>query len=641
MTDQKRNEMEQEMPGATQAAVAVAEPVEDPAADAPAEMVEETVAAAPVLVVADDVAAASEEANAEPEAVATPLMERIEETAHTISEAAAPVVERIGEVLAVVGGAVASAAANVVERATDAVDDLRTPDAEPAALAADETPLLADITTPAAEAAPAAAEDASTAAAEIDPADAPVTAEPVTAEPVVMTESEAPATDPAADAVETDGTPLLADLTAPAAADATPDVVEATTAAGAVAAVAAASFDPEAAETGEKPRRLKDLEAGMELPGKVTSIAQYGIFVDVGVGRDGLVHISEMSDTRIDSPNDVVKIGDTVTVRIKSIDQDGRRISLTMRSKERAAEPRARRTGGKKNELNREALAAMKVGDTVDGTITGIAPFGVFVDVGVGKDGLVHVSELAEGRVEKAEDVVQVGQSYTFKILEVDAEGGRISLSLRRAQRGQRMQQITPGMILDGTVSGLATFGAFVDVGVGRDGLVHISELSNERIARVEDAVKQGDKVKVRVIEIDSQSKRISLSMRLEDTPRTGADTAPTGGFSSGAPIPERSMREFRVPTERPPRNDRQQRDDRSSRAPRAPETFTTGGDEDEPFTGDATIEDLMSKYGNGGGKKDRKRRDETPEEEPTGEETGGRRQRDAIRRTLQQIDDE
>ena len=254
----------------------------------------------------------------------------------------------------------------------------------------------------------------------------------------------------------------------------------------------------------------------MELEGRVTSIALYGIFVDIGVGRDGLVHISEMSDTRINSPSDIVQIGDTVKVRVKSVEPDGRQISLTMRTKERAGEPRSHAQKGRAG--SREA-GFIRIGDNIEGTVTGIAQFGVFVDIGVGKDGLVHVSELAEGHVEKAEDAVQIGQTYTFKILEVDADGTRISLSLRRAQRGQRMQQLEKGQILEGTVSGLAPFGAFVDIGVGRDGLVHISELTEGRIEKVEDAVKVGDKVTVRVLEIDPGSKRISLTLRLEDRP--------------------------------------------------------------------------------------------------------------------------
>ena len=393
-----------------------------------------------------------------------------------------------------------------------------------------------------------------------------------------------------------------------------------------------ASYTPVAEAESGKPRRVKDLEPGMEIEGRVTSIALYGIFVDIGVGRDGLVHISEMSDTRIDSPSDVVQIGDTVKVRVKSVEPDGRRISLTMRSKERANQPRER--GRKKPDLNREALSTLRVGDNVEGTVTGIAPFGVFVDIGVGKDGLVHVSELAEGRIEKAEDAVQVGQTYTFKVLEVDADGTRISLSLRRAQRGQRMAQLEKNQIMEGTVSGLAPFGAFVDIGVGRDGLVHISELAEQRIGKVEDVVKVGDKVTVRVLEIDPGSKRISLSLRLEDRPREAPPEqrdAPTS-----APREERGPRSDRGPREdRGPRGPRRDRDD----APKAPEVYSSTEEPEEAFTGDATIEDLLSKFGSGG-KRERKRRYEEEEEESS-EDRYTRRQRDAIRRTLQQLSDD
>ncbi len=401
-----------------------------------------------------------------------------------------------------------------------------------------------------------------------------------------------------------------------------------------------ASYAPVAEEETGKPRRVKDIEPGMELEGRVTSIALYGIFVDIGVGRDGLVHISEMSDTRIDSPSDIVQIGDTVKVRVKSVEPDGRRISLTMRTKERAGEPRSR--GRKKVELDREKLASLRIGDNIEGTVTGIAQFGVFVDIGVGKDGLVHVSELAEGRVEKAEDAVQVGQTYTFKILEVDADGTRISLSLRRAQRGQRMQQLEKGQILEGTVSGLAPFGAFVDIGVGRDGLVHISELTEGRIEKVEDAVKVGDKVTVRVLEIDPGSKRISLTLRLEERPREEPASRPE--FSSEPrPTQDRGSRPTQDRGSRPaqdrgPRQDRAPRRERDAE-PRQPEVYTSTDEPEEAFTGDATIEDLLSKFG-GGSKRDRKRRPDDQDEE-TEEDRYNRRQRDAIRRTLQQMSDE
>ena len=396
-------------------------------------------------------------------------------------------------------------------------------------------------------------------------------------------------------------------------------------------AAEAASYQAPAGEPTGRPRRVKDLAPGMELEGRVTSIALYGIFVDIGVGRDGLVHISEMSDTRIESPSDLVKIGDTVKVRVKSVEPDGRRISLTMRTRERSPEPRGGR-GKKKPEVDHEKLAALRVGDNVEGTVTGLAPFGVFVDIGVGKDGLVHVSELAEGRVEKAEDVVQVGQTYTFKVLEVDAEGARISLSLRRAQRGQKMQQLEKGQILEGTISGLAPFGAFVDIGVGRDGLVHISELSNTRVARVEDAVKVGDRVQVRVLDVDPQSKRISLSLRLEDTPR---EPPPREERPREERPREERGRDERPRGERVRGEGRPPREERPPRRERVGDAYTPANDDD--FSGNATLEDLMSKFG-GPRRGERRRRQDDDDDM---EDRNLRRQRDAIRRTLQQLDDD
>ncbi len=421
------------------------------------------------------------------------------------------------------------------------------------------------------------------------------------------------------------------------------------------AATAGASFVP-VAEEETRPRKLKDLQPGMELEGRVTSIALYGIFVDIGVGRDGLVHISEMSDTRIDTPSDLVQIGDTVKVRVKSVDLDAKRISLTMRTGagEKGESARGGRGRPRRAEVDKERLASLKVGDVVEGVITGYAPFGAFADIGVGKDGLIHVSELAEGRVEKPEDAVKVGDRLQFKVLEVDPEGARISLSLRRAQRTQKMQGLEVGQILEGTVSGIAPFGAFVDIGVGRDGLVHISALSNTRVNRVEDVVKVGDKVKVKVLEVDPQSKRISLTMRLEEAPppaEVEAEEAPprVQPAAPRPPAPPAAAARFASAAEARAGRDRdRERRDRERRERRErerrnvaaqPETYASE-DFEEEFVGDATLEDLLTKFGGPStARRDRRgsRRDDDFEDEGV-EERHERRQRDAIRRTLQQV---
>ncbi|MBA3945907.1 MAG: S1 RNA-binding domain-containing protein [Herpetosiphonaceae bacterium] len=475
-----------------------------------------------------------------------------------------------------------------------------------------------------------------------------------------------------------------------------------------------ASYQPPAeSPKGGRPRRFKDVSPGMQLEGKVTSIALYGIFVDVGVGRDGLVHISEMSDKRIEAPTDLVQIGTPVTVWVKSVDADARRISLTMRDPNRPKPERTERRPPRKPEVNREKLASLKPGDTVEGVISSLAPFGAFVDIGAGKDGLVHISELAEGRVEKPEDAVTIGERYPFRVLEVDPEGNRISLSLRRAQRANKMQQLESGTQLEGTISGLAAFGAFVDIGVGRDGLVHVSELSSERVNKVEDVVKVGDKVQVKILEVDPNSKRISLTMRVdepppaerpkpqgrpggfsgESTPSFGgpsnfsggsgysSDRGPSnfsGGFVAPRPdmTPDSGASRGGAPRTRggSSRNDSRDRtdrfDDRPGAAPRrgndrndrggdrpaggrggpgggsragggrgqvsdqTQEVYTFEDPEEESFTGDASLQDLLSKFNSGKGRDSKRTRDD---EEMTDEQ----RRNDAIQRTLALRDEE
>src|SRR6266511_504869 len=615
--DEERNELLDDLVSAATAVADTDESKQQPAvAEQPESVAQPDAAPAAQATQAEDASATAEQSAEAPTAAAEATVEQGMEAPVAQAEAEAPAeaelaaAEQSAEALAQ-AEAPAEAELAAAEQSAEALAQAEA--SAPVELAAAEQSAEAPVAEADAQAEAEVAAPVAEVAAE-QSADAPAAqAEAEVAAPVAQVAAEQSANAPAAQA------------NASAEASAPAELATAGQSTEAPAEVEGASYTPVAEDESGKPRRVKDLEPGMELEGRVTSIALYGIFVDIGVGRDGLVHISEMSDSRIDSPSDIVQIGDTVKVRVKSVEPDGRRISLTMRSKERANQPRERGRG-KKSELNREALAALRVGDNVEGTVTGIAPFGVFVDIGVGKDGLVHVSELAEGRIDKAEDAVTVGQTYTFKVLEVDAEGTRISLSLRRAQRGQRLQQLEKGQILEGTVSGMAPFGAFVDIGVGRDGLVHISELADGRVAKVEDAVKVGDKVTVRVLEIDPGSKRISLSLRLEDRPR---ETPPPS-----EPREERGPR----------REDRGRREERGPRrerdeSPRAPEVYTSTEEPEEAFNGDATIEDLLSKFGSGN-KRDRKRRQDDDEDSESSDRYS-RRQRDAIRRTLQQLSDD
>ncbi|MFM2032463.1 MAG: hypothetical protein RLZZ297_1228 [Chloroflexota bacterium] len=313
-------------------------------------------------------------------------------------------------------------------------------------------------------------------------------------------------------------------------------------------------------------KAMKDLAVGQELQGKVKSITPYGAFISIGVGRDGLVHISELSNDRVEKVEDVVTVGQEVTVKVLEVDQSKNRISLTMRTAERPARTERRR----RPEVNTAAINALKAGDSVEGVVKSTTAIGAFVDIGVGKDGLVHISELADTRVAKVEDAVKIGESYTFKIIEIDPAQGRISLSLRRAVVDPKLASLSQGQILAGTVSGHSPFGVFVNIGVGRDGLVHTSEIPGGKKPEV------GTELQVRVLNIDSDNNRISLSAYLEERPAS----------------------------ERPDRAARQQRDDRPAgeRRPksdnRKPETYTSASTSDAAFEGDATLADLAARFG-------------------------------------------
>ncbi|MDQ7029950.1 MAG: S1 RNA-binding domain-containing protein [Ardenticatenia bacterium] len=168
---------------------------------------------------------------------------------------------------------------------------------------------------------------------------------------------------------------------------------------------------------------IQELEPGMELTGMVRNIQPFGAFVDIGAETDGLVHISELRDGFVEKVEDVVQVGDMVTVRVKDVDVEQGRISLTMRSgkPEKATKP----------ERKRLPLDAIQEGQEYTGVVASIVDFGAFVDIGAETDGLVHISELSDTRVNRVEDVVTVGQEVTVRVISVDRERQRISLTMR------------------------------------------------------------------------------------------------------------------------------------------------------------------------------------------------------------------
>ncbi len=255
-----------------------------------------------------------------------------------------------------------------------------------------------------------------------------------------------------------------------------------------------------------RPRSLKELKPGMWVEGKVTSVAVYGVFVDIGVGREGLVHISQLSDRPVSTPTEVVQIGDVVPVRVLEVDPRSKRISLTMREQ---TQP----------EVDPEKLRALTPGTVLTGTVTSLTRFGAFVDIGVGRDGLVPLSQLGRSGAQKASDVLQIGERVRVRVVDVDPKSGRIRLSMRNVYDPEQLARLQPGTILRGRVTSLASFGAFVDLGVGKDGLIHVSEIGDGTVRHPQEALQVGQEIEVRVLDVDPETQRISLSMRLEEEP--------------------------------------------------------------------------------------------------------------------------
>lgn len=162
------------------------------------------------------------------------------------------------------------------------------------------------------------------------------------------------------------------------------------------------------------PRKVvKTLSVGQEVEGTVKRVTDFGAFVDIGVGRDGLVHVSEMGAGRVPKPSDVVREGDKITVWIKELDRDKNRISLSMIAP------------------GTMTMRDLEEGMVINGKVTRLERYGAFVDIGVGRDGMLHVKEMGHGYVEKPEDIVQIGQAIQVQIVGVDRRRGRIDLSIK------------------------------------------------------------------------------------------------------------------------------------------------------------------------------------------------------------------
>jgi small subunit ribosomal protein S1 len=294
----------------------------------------------------------------------------------------------------------------------------------------------------------------------------------------------------------------------------------------------------------------EQFEAGVIIEAPVIDHNKGGLIVDCGIR--GFVPISQIVDfprrPQNDQPRDAAQeiaeklqpfVGRKLRLKILEVNRKANRLILS----EKVALYEERR------EKRDELFSSLQVGQTVKGTVRSIAPFGVFIDLG-GIDGLVHKSELSWNKVNNPEAGYKVGEEVEAEVIDINHERGRISLSIRRLQPDpwhSTVADFKVGDVIDGTVTKLVNFGAFVRVRDGLEGLIHISELSHQRVAHPADVVHEGQQLKLKIISLDSERHRLGLSLKQAEEPPARPAAEPSAPGAAGAaraerrPRPERS----------------------------------------------------------------------------------------------------
>ncbi len=292
----------------------------------------------------------------------------------------------------------------------------------------------------------------------------------------------------------------------------------------------------------------EQFETGVIIDAPVIDHNKGGLIVDCGIR--GFVPISQIVDfprrPQNDQPRDAAQeiaeklqpyVGRRLRLKILEVNRKANRLILS----EKVALYEERR------EKRDELFSSLQVGQKVTGTVRSIAPFGVFIDLG-GIDGLVHKSELSWNKVNNPEAGYKVGEQVEAEVIDINHERGRISLSIRKLQPDPWHSTVADfklGDVIDGTVTKLVNFGAFVRVRDGLEGLIHISELSHQRVAHPGDVVHEGQTLKLKIISLDSERHRLGLSLKQAEEPpaRPPMPEAPVQVATSSSPRPERRPR--------------------------------------------------------------------------------------------------
>lgn len=246
----------------------------------------------------------------------------------------------------------------------------------------------------------------------------------------------------------------------------------------------------------------KKFESGEIFEAEIKDVVKGGLVVDLGVR--GFVPASLVEDHFVEDFSDYK--GKTLTFKIVELDKEKNRLILSHRAVVEEEKIRQKQS----------LLESLQPGQVLEGTIQRITDFGAFVDIG-GIDGLVHISQLSHQHVEKPSDVVEEGQKVNVKVLSVDRDKDRISLSIKETLPGpwtNISEKAPKGSILEGTVKRLISYGAFVEVFPGVEGLVHISQISHKHIGTPHEVLKEGQTVQVKVLDVNEEQQRLSLSIK-------------------------------------------------------------------------------------------------------------------------------
>ena len=248
----------------------------------------------------------------------------------------------------------------------------------------------------------------------------------------------------------------------------------------------------------------KRYPVGAKIEGKVVNLVPYGAFIELEEGVEGLVHVTELSWTkRISKPSEVLRVGDAISAVVLGIQKEDQKISLGVRQLDTNPWDMVRHN--------------YPVGAHVRGKVRNITTYGAFIELEEGIDGMVHVSDMSWTRkINHPSEMIKKGEEIDAMVLDVDPDQQRISLGLKQLatdpwENIQTLYRI--GDVVQGTISKITSYGAFVELQDGIDGLVHISQISEDRVEKIKDVIEAGQEVSARVIKIDRDERRIGLSI--------------------------------------------------------------------------------------------------------------------------------